>query len=93
MNCKLKLLGKWGYRVLIKASGTAGLIVFGGITVIIVESGVSDIFILDSHIPTLKVAAGAAATQVILPALTKLAKKAKKVEAGEPPDLFGDMND
>ena len=90
---KWRLLSKWSYRVIVKAAGTAGLIMFGGITVIIVENGVSDIFILDNHLPTLKVAAGAAATQVILPALTKVAKKAKKVEPGEPPDLFGDISD
>ena len=93
MKHKWKLLSKWLYRVGVKASGTAGLIIFGGVTVIIVENGISDIFILDNHLPTLKIAAGAAATQVILPALTKLAKKAKKVEAGEPPDLFGDISD
>lgn len=84
----------WGKKVGLKAAGTFGLIIIGGSTAAIATGDLADVIEWQTVWPTVKVAIGATATQVILPALTALAQRAKAVKPGAPPEnLFGVITD
>lgn len=88
----LDKLGKWGSRVGLKALGTFGLVLVGGVSAALATNGVSGMF--SDVMSVVEVAAGAACVKVVLPALTSLLKRAEAVEPGEAPDdVFGSITD
>ena len=85
-------VGKWAAKVGLKAAGTFGLVLVGGITAAVTTGGITGIFAGFGDL--LEIAGGAAMVKVLIPAATNLLKRAETVEPGPPPqDVFGSITD
>lgn len=84
----------WAQKVGLKAVGTFTLVMIGGTTAAIATGDLADVVQWETIWPTVKIGIGTTATQVVIPAVTALAQRAKAVKPGAPPeDLFGVITD